>query len=102
MKNIPSIKFLAQFIVKNIIAVLNGQAPTDVLPKKLPIFVAISVGPNFGIFVMNGNVMPGENNGQGKFSFSKDYIKMFAGDMAVINGQKAYLDNTYKDLAAQI
>jgi hypothetical protein len=28
---------------------------------------------------MNGNVMGGEGNGQGKFSFTEDYIKVYGG-----------------------
>jgi hypothetical protein len=63
VKNIPSIKFLRQFIVPNLKAVLAGQAPSTSIPKRIPVFVAISIGPSYGMFVQNDNVYASDDNG---------------------------------------
>lgn len=101
VKNIPSIKFLRQFIAPNVKAVINGQAPTTSIPKKIPVFVAISIGPTYGMYVQNDSVYAAEGNGSGKFSFSEDYIKIWKGAHDVAKGQQAYLESTYADLAKQ-
>lgn len=49
---------------------------------------------------MNGNVMAGDENGKGKFSFSEDYIKIWKGAHEIAQGQTGYMDKTYADLSA--
>lgn len=93
-------KFLAPVIVDNVTAVAAGQAPTKSIPAKLPVFAAISMGPSFGVFVQNSNVMAGEGFGKGKFDFTENYLKIYGGAHEILVGQKAYLDQTYKDLCA--
>lgn len=98
VKNIPSIKFLRQFLMPNLQAAIKGEAPTTSIPKKIPVFVAISIGPTYGMFVQNDNVYAAEGNGSGKFSFSEDYIKIWKGARDVAQGQQAWLEGTYSDL----
>ncbi len=99
VKNIPSLKFLAPFLYKNVSAVIKGEPAAESIPAKLPVFAAISIGPNYGIFVMNSNVMPGEENGKAKYGFAADWVAMFGGDYEKFKGNKAYLASTYEDMA---
>ena len=42
------------------------------------------MGPTYGVFVMNTNVIAAEGNGVPKFEFAANYIKMFGGDVDLI------------------
>lgn len=102
LKNIPSIKFLAPFIVENIEAQAKGQAPAKSMPAKLPVFVAISVGNDYGMYVVNKNVNGGDGMGKGKFEFTENYIKMYGGAHDIIKGQKAWLAGEYEKLSKEL
>lgn len=95
VKNIPSLKFLAPFLHKNLSEVIKGQPTTESLPAKLPVFAAVSIGPSYGMFVMNSNVMAGDENGKAKAGFASDWVSMFGGDYEKYKGNKAYLESTY-------
>ena len=66
------------------------------MPKRLPVFVALSLGPEFGIFVMNDKVNADPSAGKSKFDYTESYIKMFSGDEKLISQQKAYLLDSFK------
>jgi hypothetical protein len=100
VKNIPSLKFLGFTLEKNLQALINGQPIAEAIPNTLPIFAAVSIGPAFGMFIMNGNVIPGDENGKAKYDFHTTWIKIFKGDIEAFNGNKGYLQKTLADLSA--
>lgn len=102
IKNIPSLKFLGPFAIQSINSVGKGSALSSPMPKKFPTFVAVSVGPSFGIFVQNTAAYPGEGNGAIKFSLCDDYIKIWKGDNTLLQGNNAYLKSTYDDLVSKL
>ena len=50
------------------------------MPKHLPTLIAISLGPSFGLFIMNGNVQADPAAGISKFDYTEKYMQMFGGD----------------------
>ncbi len=52
LKNIPTIKFESPFLAKNIKALAKGL-PLEPLPAKMPRMCGLSVGPVYGIQVLN-------------------------------------------------
>ena len=100
VKNIPSLKFLGFTLEKNLQALINGQPITEAIPNTLPVFAAVSIGPSFGMFIMNGNVIAGDENGKAKYDFHSTWIKIFKGDIEAFNGNKSYLQKTLADLSA--
>lgn len=72
------------------------------MPKKLPVFAGVSIGPSFGIFIQNSAAYAGEGNGAIKFSLLDDYIKIWKGDDALLKGNTAYLKQSYDDLASKL
>jgi apoptosis-inducing factor 2 len=100
VKNIPSLKFLGFTLEKNLQALVNGQALSESIPKTLPIFAAVSIGPSYGMFVMNSNVIAGDENGKAKYDFASTWVKIFKGDIEAFKGNKGYLQKTLGDLSA--
>jgi len=102
VKNIPSLRFYGPTIFENIQAVLKGEAPSTALPTKAPVLAGVSIGPSWGLFIMNGNVMPGDETGKVKFQYIEDYHKSFTGSIEIWRGQRDWLNGTYKDLLGQL
>jgi hypothetical protein len=100
VKNIPSLKFLSFTLEKNLQALVKGEAVSTSIPSKLPVFAAVSIGPSFGMFVMNSNVMAGDENGKAKYQFAETWVKIFKGDYEAFKGNKGYLEKTLADLSA--
>ena len=69
-------------------------------PKTLPAFAAVSIGPAYGMFVMNSNVIVGDENGKAKYDFAETWVKVFKGDLEAFKGNKGYLEKTLADLSA--
>ena len=59
-KSLISLKFLAQYVAKNITAIATGQKPSFYLPFDMPFWRLISVGPKYGLLCINGMVKDGE------------------------------------------
>lgn len=91
---------MAPFLAKTIISQAKGETLNDPLPKKMPVLAAISLGPVYGILVLNENVMHGEGHGASKFTYTETYINMYRGDISGLPGNKAYMEDTYKKLTA--
>ena len=102
VKNIPSMKFLAPFLYDNIMDLVQGQPVSHPIPNKLPAMLAISLGPKTGIFVMGDKVEESEVAAKSKYDYTDSYIKMYGGNVDMIQKQKAYLMDTYKQLSASI
>ena len=101
VKNIPSIKFLAQFLESNLQKVVSGKTDLVSIPDKIPLFAAVSIGPSYGLFVMGDNVMPGDENGKAKYQFAETWVKVFKGDYETFKGNKAYMLKTYSDMGGK-
>ena len=100
VKNIPSLKFLSFTLEKNLQALVKGETVSAAIPKTLPAFAAVSIGPAYGMFVMNSNVIVGDENGKAKYDFASTWVKIFKGDLEAFNGNKGYLAKTLVDLSA--
>jgi hypothetical protein len=100
VKNIPSLKFLSFTLEKNLQAQVKGEKVSTSIPKSLPVFAAVSIGPAYGMFVMNSNVIVGDENGKAKYQFAETWVKVFKGDFEAFNGNKGYLAKTLADLSA--
>ena len=79
---------------------MKGEIVFTAIPKTLPVFAAISIGPAYGMFVMNSNVIVGDENGKAKYQFAETWVKVFKGDLEAFNGNKGYLAKTLADLSA--
>ena len=102
VKNIPSMKFLAPFLSDNVTAVAQGKQPQNKIPQKLPVYVAISLGPKDGIFVQNDVAQASEAAALSKFDYTDMYIKMFGGSVELIKDQKKVLCDAYTSLNASL
>ena len=67
VKNIPTLKFLGFTLEKNLQSLVKGEPVAAEIPKKLPVFAAVSIGPSYGMFIMNSNVMAGDESGKAKY-----------------------------------
>jgi len=55
-KNIPAMRFLASILIGNIIALAEGKRLSQSIPRVLSFICIVSMGPTFGIQVVNGMV----------------------------------------------
>ena len=69
VKNIPSLRFFGPTLDANVVSVLKKEEPKVSLPAKAPVLAGVSIGPSFGLFIMNGNVNSGEGVGKVKFEY---------------------------------
>jgi len=51
------------------VSVLKGEAPKVSLPQKFPILAGVSIGPSFGIMIINSSVNSGDDIGNVKFQY---------------------------------
>jgi len=65
------------------------------IPKKFPLFSAISIGPSFGIFVKNNKIVYGAGYGAAKFGFAEDFMKIYGGQHEIAVEKKIFFDQTY-------
>ena len=75
-----ALSFLAPYLAKNLAQIAHGQRPTNTIPNRLPFMSLVSMGPAFGIMVMNGLVTSGDNIAKGKFDVTDAYEKLCKGD----------------------
>ena len=50
------------------------------IPSRIPFFAPVSLGPTYGIMIMNGLVSAGEGMGKGKFEYTDVYEGLCNGD----------------------
>ena len=79
---------------------MKGEKVFTAIPKTLPAFAAVSIGPAYCMFAMNSNVIVGDENGKAKYDFPSTWVKIFKGDLVAFNGNKGYLAKTLVDLSA--
>lgn len=102
VKNIPSLRFLSRQIKANVESLLKKEEPKAAIPAKLPVLAGVSIGPSFGIFVMNGNVNSGEGTGKVKFEYIEQYPQIMKGKIEIFRGQRDWLNGTCDDLISKM
>jgi hypothetical protein len=98
VKNIPSLRFFGPTLYANVVSVLKGEEAKTSLPAKAPVLAGVSIGPSFGLFIMNGTVNSGDGVGKVKFDYIKDYPNIWRGGIEAFRGQRDWLNGTYNDL----
>lgn len=93
---------MAPTIYANVVSVLKGEEPKVSLPAKFPVLAGVSVGPSFGLFIMNGTVNSGDDIGKVKFQYIEDYSGVWKGTIDTFRGQRDWLNGTYNDLLKQL
>jgi hypothetical protein len=82
MKGASTIAFLAPYIAKNLQQIAVGQRPSNQLPERLPFFCGVSLGPEYGIMILNGLVSGNNSLGKAKFDVTDKFAKLVSGDAA--------------------
>lgn len=93
------IVFLTEYLSKNLQQLAVGQQPSHQLPSRLPFMSMISLGPQYGIMVMNGLVADGATMAKGKFDLTEAYAGLARGDPATIEKMKKQFNGVTKMLA---
>lgn len=92
-------RFFSPTLYANVVSVLKKEEPKVSIPAKFPVLAGVSLGPSYGLFVMNGNVNSGEDVGKVKFQYINDYPAIWKGGIETFRGQRDWLNGTYNDLA---
>lgn len=66
-KSVPSMVFMLDLLLKNIMQIARSQRPSNQIPERLPELSAVSLGPHQGIMIMNGLVSLAADGGKGKY-----------------------------------
>jgi hypothetical protein len=74
------LSFLVPTLAKNLAQIAHGQKPSNTIPSKLPHLSPVSLGPNFGLMVINGIVASGEAFGKSKFEVTDAFEGLCKGD----------------------
>lgn len=99
VKNIPSLRFFGPTLYANVVSVLKKEEPKVSIPTKFPVLAGVSIGPSFGLFIMNNTVNSGDEVGKVKFQYISDYSTVWKGSIDAFRGQRDWLNGTYNDLA---
>ena len=75
-----AIALLVPYLAKNLAQIAHGQRPSNALPSRLPFMTMVSLGPSFGVVVMNGLVTSGDNIAKGKFDVTDAFGNLCKGD----------------------
>jgi hypothetical protein len=98
VKNIPSLRFFGPTLYANVVSVLKKEEPKVSLPAKDPVLAGVSIGPSFGLFIMNSTVNSGYGVGKVKFEYISAYPAIWKGGIDAFRGQRDWLNGTYNDL----
>lgn len=93
-KGILGLLFMSEFLYKNLVQNALGRRPSHQLPSSINLMCLISLGPNYGIMVMNEMVKADNELGKMKFEMTEMQAKIRSGDFAAM----AANDKRIKDI----
>jgi hypothetical protein len=79
VKNIPSLRFFSRTIKANVESALKKEEPKVSIPAKFPVMAGVSIGPSFGLFIVNDTVDSAEGASRVKFEYIEQYNQIYKG-----------------------
>jgi len=67
LKSVPSMAFMRDILVNNVLQIARSQRPSNQIPERLPELSSVSLGPRQGIMILNGLVNLAADGGKLKF-----------------------------------
>jgi hypothetical protein len=101
VKNIPSLRFFSRTIKANVESALKKEESKVSIPAKFPVLANVSIGPSFGLFIMNNSVNSGEGTGN-KFEYIEQYHQIYKGKIDIFHDQSKWHNETYDDLLSKM
>ncbi len=69
-KTVPGLKFLSEYLYKNLVQHASGLRPSNQIPSTIPTMSIVSLGPSYGILILNGLVSYNNEAGKKKFEIT--------------------------------